>query len=362
MTTPPLLTALAALAVVFLAPVPLAQAQTSEYFVMAGDQARFHVIKGGVLLRSWSPAAGTAQYQYPIVVTNTIRTMGANVSEIGAEYDLSGNDLVTRFTHPAGPSRSWDGTTDGTSHFAIDSAGGVYRFDRNWANPVLLFNAGGIGSLTYDPTNNSMWVSQFSTTNIVNYTLSGNVISTFSTGHTQNMALALDHADGTLWLHDRTTQGTFEQWSRTGTRLSRLAVAGMNTQNALGGEMQFQRVAKCTFRNGNALNPPDYLCVTRPILGTNWTTSYNSNTNTLATVLILGAGPATGPRAWNGEWLVALTPPPILIAGTGNIVLPIPNVPIYAGAIVATQGFRLDSSATGPQLLLLNAQDAELQY
>ena len=37
-------------------------AQTSEYYVMAGDQGMFHVLQGGALIRSWTPAAGTAQF------------------------------------------------------------------------------------------------------------------------------------------------------------------------------------------------------------------------------------------------------------------------------------------------------------
>ena len=202
----------------------------------------FHVLQGGALIRSWTPAAGTAQYQYALVVTNTIKTMGANVGDIGAEYDLNGVDLGPRYTHPAGPSRAWDGTTDGTNFYAIDSAGMVYQFDQSWANPVALFDAGGIGALTYDPTDNTLWCSQFSTTDVTHYTLAGTVLGSFSTGHTQNMALALDHADNTLWLHDRTTQGTFEQWSKAGVMLNRIAIAGMSTQNALGGEMPFMHM------------------------------------------------------------------------------------------------------------------------
>jgi hypothetical protein len=71
----------------------------------------------------------------------------------------------------------------------------VYRLDRDWTNPVRLFGAGGIGSLTYDETANSLWVSQFSNMTITQYTLADVVLSSFSTGHNQNMALALDHAD-----------------------------------------------------------------------------------------------------------------------------------------------------------------------
>src|SRR5690606_29787948 len=198
---------------VLLAATAALPAQISEYYVMAGDQSRFHVIQNGVIVRSWSPLPGTAQYQYPLVVMDTVRTMGANAGEVGAEYDLNGTDLGPRYTHPTGPGRCWDGTTDGTHHYTIDSSGFVWRLDRNWTNPVQLFDAGGIGSLTFDPTNGSLWVSQFSTQTITEYALDGTTLRSFNTGHTQNMALALDHADGTLWLHDRTTQGTFEQWS-----------------------------------------------------------------------------------------------------------------------------------------------------
>lgn len=356
-TTLRILSTSAALAALAFTTAGPATAQTSEYFVMAGDQATFHVLQGGVLVRSWSPAPGTAQYQYPLVVADTIRTMGANAGEIGAEYDLNGNDLGTRYTHPTGPTRSWDGTTDGTYHYAIDSGGGVYRFNRDWSNPTMLFSAGGLGSLTYDPTNNSMWVSQFSTSTITEYTLGGTVLSSFSTGHSQNMALALDHADGTLWLHDRTTRGTFEQWTRSGTRLARIAVPGMSTENALGGEISMG-IASCAFRNGNQVNPADFHCVSRPVIGGTWTTSYNHTSNTQANVLIVGlGGPATGPRLWQGEWLIALNPPPVPIAGLGNISLPIPTNQTLNGVRLATQGFRLDGGPSGARFVLLNAQD-----
>ncbi|MFG0331453.1 MAG: hypothetical protein ACF8PN_16310 [Phycisphaerales bacterium] len=215
--------------------------QTSEYFVNSGDQATFSVLQGGARLRTWGTASGTAQYQYPIVVIDTVRTMGANAGDIGAEYSVDGVDLGSRYTHPLGGSgRAWDGTTDGVSNYAIDSSGDVYRYDRDWTNESLLFaTPRGIGSLTFDLENGTMWVSSFGDTDITEYTMTGIILSSFSTGHTQNMALAYDHADGTLWLHDRTTQGTFEQWTRDGVRLQRIAVPGMSTQNALAGEFAF---------------------------------------------------------------------------------------------------------------------------
>ena len=242
-----------------------AQAQLSEYYVLSGDQATFSVIQNGVLLRSWPVTPGTNQYQYPMVVRDTIRTMGANAGDIGGEYDHTGVDLGARYVHPAGPGRCWDGTTDGVNFFAIDSGGGVWRFDDTWENPALLFNAGGIGAVAYDTTDDTMWVSQFGTNTITNRTLAGAIIRQFSTGHTQNMALAIDPADDTLWIHDRTTQGTFEQWSKDGVMLARIAVAGMNTQNALAGDFKFGAPAVCyadcdTQSGPGVLDIFDFLC------------------------------------------------------------------------------------------------------
>ncbi len=215
------------------------QAQISEYYLHSGDQDQFTVVQNGAIVRSWGLAPGTDRYQYPMVVRDTIRTTGADVGATGAEYSLSGADLGGRFTHPAGTSRCWDGATDGTHNFSIDTGGVVWQFDADWTNPVRLFSAGGIGALAYDPEGNSLWIGTFSGVNLTQYDLSGSVISSFTTGHTKNMAVALDPADGTLWIHDRNRQGTLEQWSRSGVLLDTIAVPGLETQNALAGEFRF---------------------------------------------------------------------------------------------------------------------------
>lgn len=351
----------AAAVVLALALTATGRAQTSELFLMAGDQSTFHVIQGGVRLRSWSVAPGSAQYQYPIAVTNVIRTTGANVNEIGAQYDLNGNDLTLRFPHPPGTARCWDGTTDGVNNYAIDGVGAIFRFQSDWTNPVQLFSVSSFGGIAYDGTTNSLWVSLWTGNTITNYTMTGTVISSFNAGHQRNMALALDPADGTLWLHDRNATGTYEQWSRTGTLLSRIAVPGMTGQNCLGGEFALGGFAVCSFRNGTGINPADYACVTRPVLGTAWTTSFNPNANTALTSLAMGTGgPTTGPIMFGGEVLVALTPGPLLLFGTGNLSVAIPNNQVLSGLRLATQGVRLDVLASGLQPVLLNAQDIQL--
>lgn len=351
------------IAIAIASTVATATAQVSEYFLMTGDQATFHVVQNGVLVRSWGIAAGTDDYQYPIAVAGTVRAMGADTADIGAEYDLNGNDLGTRFVQPGSPvGRCWDGTTDGLNNYAIDTGGMVWRFDHAWANPAALFDAGGIGSVTYDPVNQTLWVGQFGTSTITEYSLGGTVVSSFTTGHTKNMALALDHADGTLWLHDRNAQGTFEQWTRSGTMLQRIAVAGMSGENVLGGEMQYLGSASCTFRNGSGVNPPDYSCVTPPILGSGWVTSFNDNPNTLFTVLVLALAPATFPSPVGGEALVSLTPAPATVLGTGDITVPVPANPVLVGTALASQGVRIDAVGAAAQFVLLNAQDFVVGY
>ncbi len=215
------------------------QAQLSEYFLMSGDQSMFHVVSSGDVQRSWGLAPGTDRYQYPIVVRDTIRTMGASVGEVGAEYDFNGGDLGGRYTHPAPSSRCWDGATDGQYNYAIDTAGDVFQFDLDWSNPVFLFSVSSFGGITYDPSSDSLWISLWTGNTITSYTRDGIVLSSFDAGHQRNMALAMDYADGTLWLHDRNATGTLEQWSTGGQLLDRIAVPGLAGQNVLGGEFQF---------------------------------------------------------------------------------------------------------------------------
>jgi hypothetical protein len=63
---------------------------------------------------------------------------------------------------------------------------------------------------------------------------------------------------------------------------------------------------------------------------------------------------------FGGELLVSLTPNPLLILGSGNLSMPIPNVQGLIGFRLSTQGVRLDIFASGLQPVLLNAQDIQL--
>jgi hypothetical protein len=115
----------------------------------------------------------------------------------------------------------------------------VYQTDASWANPITLFNlgSGGFLGITYDPTNSSLWISNFSGSSVVaDYSLAGTLLSSFTPSLTDVTSLAMDYADDTLWMGSQTTEGTFYQYSQLGVQLSSVTYAALEDQNTLGGE------------------------------------------------------------------------------------------------------------------------------
>jgi hypothetical protein len=229
------------LALLWLALSCAATAQTSEYFVTAGDQSRISVLQGHARVRSWTDARSV---EYPIIVLNDeVRTSGRYISEQGSIYDLSGALLggPLAFDVTAYP---LDATTDGNSIFFVDRrTGPVYRCDLDYRNCQLIFDPGRpVLGITYDPTDDTLWTSDWTSRGMVShYTLAGALLGEWPTGRaTGSGALALDHADGTLWLNDSNNRTTFEQWTKSGTLLWRGTMAGMSPDNVLGGEFLFQ--------------------------------------------------------------------------------------------------------------------------
>ena len=208
----------------------------SRLYVSSGNG--IHVLQGSSILNSWSAPGGS---ENPIAVNTTVRTMGSvSFAATGREYTLSGTQTGTTYTHTFGGAQFNDGTTDGTYIYAVDfNTGIVRRFDSNWANPVSLFDAGGVSEflgITYDTSNNSLWLSGWNNNFVRNFSMTGSLLSSFSTGHTQNAALALDPADGTLWLRNRTVANRFEQYSKTGTLLNIQDYPGLLGASTLGAE------------------------------------------------------------------------------------------------------------------------------
>ncbi|MBK9383445.1 MAG: hypothetical protein IPN34_01275 [Planctomycetes bacterium] len=117
--------------------------------------------------------------------------------------------------------------------------------------------------------------------------------------------------------------------------------------------------ARCDFRNGSGVNPPDYRCLTLPMLGTSWQSAISTGPQTLGSYVALAAGgPLAGLPLFGGELLIQLSPEPVFIAGTaGSFALPIPSSSWFLGGAVSVQGLRIEADSSGPRIVLLNALD-----
>lgn len=162
-----------------------------------------------------------------IAVLDTVKQHGVFHPDLGTEYTLAGQPTGTTYpghglTGGQFGRRFYDATTDGNHIYAWDyEFGSAFRFDLNWSNPVELFNVPGQADfmgITYDPTNDSLWVSGWDLQTIRNYTLGGVLLSSFDPGSMLNSALALNPLDGTLWFSAFGTS-QFQNFSKSGTFL-----------------------------------------------------------------------------------------------------------------------------------------------
>jgi hypothetical protein len=206
------------------------------------------------------PQSPTAQGQSPMAVNSTVRTLGfgAGNSYVGAEYSLAGVPTGSTYAFPAalGVEEVDDGTTDGRFNYTWGVTSGIaYQLNLDWTNPVPLFTlgktSGGRLGITYDASNNSLWIVGFDGaigTLISDYSLTGTLLSSFNIGHSFSGALALDPADGTLWLSNLISGGTLtvEQYARsasgsfnaTQTMLSSQTYTGIS-EGGFGGEFRY---------------------------------------------------------------------------------------------------------------------------
>ncbi len=192
------------------------------------------VVQGNGVINSFAEAYGPPD-EVPIAVWGDVRTAGAFPGWHGGQYSLTGTPSGTVYPMTSIASSAYDSTTDGSHNFLVDySYGFVYQTARDFTNAVPLFTAGGLYNLgiTYDKTNNSLWISEWGGTTVTDYSLSGTVISSFDTGHYFNGALAMDPATHTLWLVDDENTFELEQYSTAGALLS----TGPYVGYALGGE------------------------------------------------------------------------------------------------------------------------------
>ena len=169
------------------------------------------------------------QSEYPIAVNGQeVHTTGFGNTFSGSAYTGVAALTLTptaAFYPGSTDARMTDGTTDGTHNYGVTygALGGtegakVFQFNTNWGNKQLLFNIPDIqvqgdknfwNGITYDPTNNSLWMSNLDRNVVADFDLTGNLIanSLFSTAADTTMyALALD-VDHTLWMTGNPSSG-----------------------------------------------------------------------------------------------------------------------------------------------------------
>ena len=127
-----------------------------------------------------------------------------------------------------------DGTTDGNTNYVVGQGSAtVIATDTSWGGTgTVIFSlpTSGYEGITYDATNNSLWVQNLYTGVITDYTMTGSFITSFATvsgidgdGYLAT-ALAMD-VDHTLWYEDYGT-GTIEHYATNGTYLGSAYYAG----------------------------------------------------------------------------------------------------------------------------------------
>src|SRR5438477_3834242 len=72
----------------------------SKLYLTAGDQQMIWVVQGTSVVNSWT---AQHQFEYPLAVSNTIRTLGRVSGEFGSEYTLAGAFTGTTYSFPLGP-------------------------------------------------------------------------------------------------------------------------------------------------------------------------------------------------------------------------------------------------------------------
>ena len=234
---------LAALGLLTLFAAPAARAQAppagsgpvSKLYLTAGEQGHNFIIQGSTVTQS-NVAVGK---ESAIAVSGDVRTLipSSAGNTGGANYDLNFTDTGGRYTSTF---NFFDGTTDGTHNYSVNyniGSENVYQTDRNWQTPVALFQVPeAYLGITYDRTNNSLWISNFHGTTVGDYSLTGTLLSSFNTTFNSITCLSLDPADNTLWMGSQNTKGTFYQYSKGGVFLQSDTYAALANQNTLGGE------------------------------------------------------------------------------------------------------------------------------
>lgn len=217
---------------------------TSVLYLDTENEAEIYAIQGASII-NMVHAGPCIHCESALAVTTDIRSVGnfGGFGEYGSLYglDLSHSPSAPKYFNPFPAQQQIleDGASDGRRFFstsavydaASDAYGPqtVYAFDKNWANPTVLFTVADnltLDGITYDPVNGSMWLAETvdesspsPTYLIADYALDGTLLSSFSS--LGEHGLAMDYKDGTLW-SIRGAGSSLDQYSTSGALLQQV--------------------------------------------------------------------------------------------------------------------------------------------
>lgn len=169
------------------------------------------------------------------------RVVMANYTDDGSwEYDLALNPTGNSWP---GSNGLWDqmldGTTDGVNNYVASwSDNGVVEMDLQFENGAVLFNPGfSVIGITYDPTDDSLWLVNDDDTSIHQYSKAGVSLGSLDADlGGRNCCLAYDPGTDTLWM-SQNGGSTMYQFEKDGTALDSVNVVGLPASNTWGAEI-----------------------------------------------------------------------------------------------------------------------------
>jgi len=221
---------------------------TSRLYLTQFSGTSGAIVQGNSVVGTFATTQST---ETGIAVRDTVRIInGFSSTGPGSEYDLAGNVINAGIYSNTSFASLYDGTTDGRFNYAIDHNGNglnqIFRFDLNWANPISLFAANQRSSgITYDAVTNTLWTTGGSGApdgTVQNYSMTGTFISEFAkVPGMLSYALAWDPADDSLWLTEFGTSRLL-QYSKAGVLLQTVDYGGPLHTNPFGAEFQLGAV------------------------------------------------------------------------------------------------------------------------
>lgn len=211
-----------------------AGAQTSDLYLTDFSSAATWVVRGGQVVRQFN-RSGTGQ-DTGCTVLATLRCVGTYDGESGREYALEGTPLAATYPN-AGWDSLYDAATDGTRFWSVahndgDTGYALVEADANWGGIHVLFAPARRSSgVAWDPETSSLWITNNvgGSDRVQRVDLAGNVLFEFAAVHDGGgYGLALDPADGTLWIPGAFgTRGQLFQYSRTGALLQTVTLPAL---------------------------------------------------------------------------------------------------------------------------------------